>query len=626
MLWAQAESNYLCFLSNHSRYMLQVKGEGNFDMQETAMYRIGLLFSGCVILAAQPMIGLGVEATLFDNVRVFDGERVINRVDVLVSDGKIQAIGDKLESQVKVLRVDGQGKTLLPGLFDAHVHMKDGDDLALGAFFGITQKLDMGGQPHYVDLFQREQAAGLAKQRADVLGAGYAVTIVGGHGTQFGFEVPTLDAIAGAQSFVDRRIAEGSDYIKIAYGGGDRPVMSKSMLQAAVAAAHARKKMAIAHIDTREQAVEAIQCGIDGLAHLCGDEILSESDVALAKREEVFVIPTTVVMQGFTAANSTKRLVADPFFKDLLSPSSRHFLTSAFQLPPSYVDYEKLKTNIGRLHQNGVPILAGSDAPNPGTAYGVSLHHELELLVECGLTPAEALAAATSQPARIFGLADSGRIQVGRRANLLLVEGNPLTDIKETRRIVGVWKDGLQIDRAVTMKRIAAERREHSQQAEQEIRLISNFDKEIRSEFGAGWSVIADKGSSTKMKLSQDGANGSPKSLRVFGKVRTGSNAYAGVGFSPGAAQVFPADLSAHQRLTFWVKGPPATHSVMIFAQGLPASRATKKFKTTTQWRQITLKISDFKGCDGKGVLAFWFGSHREGAFEFWLDEVALLK
>jgi imidazolonepropionase-like amidohydrolase len=94
-----------------------------------------------------------------------------------------------------------------------------------------------------------------------------------------------------------------------------------------------------------------------------------------------------------------------------------------------------------------VPILAGTDAPNPGTAHGVSIHREMELLVEAGLTPQQALAAATSVPARAFRLDDRGRIAPGLRADLVLAGGDPLKDITETRNIVRIWKGGKAVER-----------------------------------------------------------------------------------------------------------------------------------------------------------------------------------
>lgn len=112
------------------------------------------------------------------------------------------------------------------------------------------------------------------------------------------------------------------------------------------------------------------------------------------------------------------------------------------------------------LHQAGVPLLAGTDSPGPGTGYGLSMHVELQLLTECGFTPGEALGAATAVPAREFGLLDRGRIQTGRRADLLLIEGDPSKDIRATRNIVGVWVAGRRIDRDAVARMAEASRKQ----------------------------------------------------------------------------------------------------------------------------------------------------------------------
>lgn len=106
-----------------------------------------------------------------------------------------------------------------------------------------------------------------------------------------------------------------------------------------------------------------------------------------------------------------------------------------------------MQLQISALRRAGVTILAGTDAPAPVLAHGLSLHHELELLGRSGLTPLEALAAATSETARAFGFRDRGRIAVGTRADLLLINGNPTVNITSTRDIVGVCKLGVRYSR-----------------------------------------------------------------------------------------------------------------------------------------------------------------------------------
>src|SRR4029077_12579152 len=140
------------------------------------------------------------------------------------------------------------------------------------------------------------------------------------------------------------------------------------------------------------------------------------------------------------------------------------------------------------------PLLAGTDAPNPGTAHGASIHRELELLVQAGLTPIEALTAATAAPARAFHLDDRGRIVPGLRADLLLVKGDPTADITATRDIVSVWKFGVEADRPAY--RAAVEKANASRAsapAGSESGLVSDFeDGKATAKYGAGWDISTD--------------------------------------------------------------------------------------------------------------------------------------
>ena len=117
---------------------------------------------------------------------------------------------------------------------------------------------------------------------------------------------------------------------------------------------------------------------------------------------------------------------------------------------------------IRQLHSAGVPLLAGTDAPNPDTAWGVSLHNELVLLVESGLTPIDALHAATAGVTEQFCLVDRGRIEPGRRADMLLVDGDPSKDILVTRNIVAVWTAGHRVDRELIKERVQQDRKQSS--------------------------------------------------------------------------------------------------------------------------------------------------------------------
>jgi imidazolonepropionase-like amidohydrolase len=410
-------------------------------------------------------------AILFRGVRVFDGQRVIPATDVLVESGSIArvAAGQKPPAGAEV--IDGAGKTLLPGFIDAHTHVFRGS-LGEAIVFGVTTELDMFMDVTYLRDVKAREARGSVTGAADLRSAGTLVTAPGGHGTEYGLKIPTLSAPESAQAFVDARIAEGSDYIKIVYDDGktyamNLPTLDAATLKATIDAAHRRGRLAVVHIGSQQGAREAIDAGADGLAHLFVDSAPAADFAADARRHGAFVIPTLSVNESVTGVASGARLPDDPRLAPYLAPATVSNLRRSFTKRDalrSGLSYAE--ATVHQLDSLGVPILAGTDAPNPGTAHGVSLHRELELLVASGLTPAEALTAATATPAHIFKLEDRGRIAAGLRADLVLVNGDPTRDILATRDIVGVWKRGIAVDRAATRASVAAAREEARHAAE----------------------------------------------------------------------------------------------------------------------------------------------------------------
>jgi len=392
----------------------------------------------------------------FRNVDVFDGSRVTRRTTVLVRDGMIRAVGADVAIPPSAQVIDGQGQTLLPGLFDAHVHLGVVNVerfLEDALNFGVTTELEMWGSDASRDLRRRMAEGGFA-DAADFRTAGTGVTVPGGHPTQMGgSSIPTLAATDDAQAFVDARIAEGSDYLKVIYEHR-YPTLSKERLADVVAAAHRRNTLVVVHVSTQSEARDAIDAGADGLVHVFADSPPDTAVVALAAARGVFVVPTLSVLESVTQPSDAPWWRASPQLLPHITPSMRGSLDMKF--PASFGKDAKLahaKASVGALHRAGVAILAGTDAPAPGLAHGLSLHRELELLVDAGLTPVEALAAATSGPARAFGFRDRGRVATGLRADLLLVNGDPTVDIKATRDIVGIWKAGVFHERQPSASR-----------------------------------------------------------------------------------------------------------------------------------------------------------------------------
>jgi imidazolonepropionase-like amidohydrolase len=385
-------------------------------------------------------------------VRVFDGERVLPEATVVVEAGRVTAVGAEVAVPAGLEVLDGRGFTLVPGLIDAHVHAF-GPALAEALNFGVTTVLDMHGDPAMLGELTPRRAALDPRQHADLFGAGWMATVPGGHGTQFGLPVQTLSTPAEAPAWVAARLAEGSDYIKLAYEPKDAlgrgpafPSLDLPTATALIAAAHAHQRLAVAHVSRLWCARDMLLAGVDGLVHVPSDRAADAAFVALARERGAFVTPTLVVLAGFSG-EQTDRAERDPALAPYLTPGQRASLSWREDVPGFVVRLEAAVESVRQLHRAGVELLAGSDAPNPGTAQGASLHLELALLVRAGLSPLEALAAATSVPARRFGLGDRGRITPGARADLVLVRGDPTVDILATRTLVRVWKNGAPVER-----------------------------------------------------------------------------------------------------------------------------------------------------------------------------------
>ena len=188
--------------------------------------------------------------------------------------------------------------------------------------------------------------------------------------------------------------------------------------------------------------------GADGLAHLFLDQPPSVEFIDAAAHGGVFVIPTLTSLAARTGHRRGRKVEADLHLGPRLDVQQRFFLDMEFPAgPAAQADLDNAIETVPRLHEAGVTLLAGTDASSPGTAHGASLHDELELLVHAGLTPAAALAAATSAPAAAFDAVDRGRIAPGLSADLVLIHGDPELDITSTRAITKVWRSGQQATR-----------------------------------------------------------------------------------------------------------------------------------------------------------------------------------
>jgi imidazolonepropionase-like amidohydrolase len=377
-------------------------------------------------------------STVIQGARVFDGESVHEKTDVLVVDGLIARVGQDLQPGPDAERVDGAGKTLLPGLIDAHTHAKP-PALQMALTFGVTTELDMFSDPDFMT--EQRAEAQVRNDMADVRTAMTGVTVEGGFAN--GFVGPFFDKPFPA------RVAEGADYIKVMVEDGTAlglqfPDLTEQAVKAVVDAAHRYGKMAVAHTMALHSALTAVRAGMDGLVHLFSDKEPTDDEVAEFAASGVFVVPTLSVLQSLHGHLCAAHLGDDKRAEPYLPADWKQNLNESWHVPaPGSFEIGKHVTR--RFYEAGIDVLGGTDVCTPGVpglAHGVSMHGELELLVEAGLTPVAALRASTYLNAKRFGLHDRGLIAPGKVADLLLVDGDPTTIIGDSLSIAGVWRRG----------------------------------------------------------------------------------------------------------------------------------------------------------------------------------------
>jgi imidazolonepropionase-like amidohydrolase len=347
--------------------------------------------------------------TAITNVRVFDGLKLTTPTTIVISNDKIVSsdAGDAVQ-------IDGKGGVLLPGFIDAHCHIFKHKELHDLARAGVTTALDMGCFPlKMVNSFRKQSGV------TDYYSAGIPLTASGSHhsklpGMPVEAQVSTADA---ARTFVRSRVEEGMDYIKLIV---DDPGPSQEALNAACEEARKYGKLSIAHAPSFRAVEMAQEAKCDFVTHVTIDKPMTVEGARKMVEEKRGCIPTLTMME----------------------------VVHNLGIPGN--DYANCEKSVGMMHRAGVPVLAGTDANMvPGSPahvpHGQSTCRELELLVKAGFSTVEALRAATVETAKHFGFQDRGVIESGKRADLVLIEGDPIEDVTTVRSVQRVWCGGIEV-------------------------------------------------------------------------------------------------------------------------------------------------------------------------------------
>lgn len=307
-------------------------------------------------------------------------------------------------------------KILLPPLVNAHVHLWKPFALQKALGCGIFALLDM----HTSDrMAQRMRGYNDSLRYARYHSSNAGATVPNGHGTQFGIQVPTIDSSTDPETFVMDRIEAGADYIKI-LREPSMPTIDLEQTQRVIELAHREDMQVIAHVSRKEDAVALVEQGVDGLAHVWHDERIEEEALEAMAEQEVFVIPTLLVIQKVMEQ------------KEKSEGEER-------------LSFEAVQEEVERLHEAGVPILAGTDPPNAGIDYSDDLFEEMRLLHEAGLSVKEVLKSATTNVYEQFPFLPYG-IEPEKKASFLVLEEKPGSSFAIRDRLERIRKNGRSID------------------------------------------------------------------------------------------------------------------------------------------------------------------------------------
>lgn len=392
------------------------------------------------------------------NVQVWVGARIIDgtgrppmeNATLLIRNGRIEAIGQKVKVPAGAERVDASGKTIIPGLISAHSHVNDAAQLGIFLRDGITTVLSLGGDKEFAIREQNEKAPAGTAPHLYVAGPIQDSTAIPG-----AVAVTTPD---GARKSVDDLAKNRPDIIKLRVDDflGARAKMSPEVYRAVIDEAHKDGFRTAVHVVLLDDAKGVLRAGVDYIAHSVRDREVDDEFIGLMKKRGVFYCPTLTREVAVFTYSETPSFFSDPFFLKEASPAEIAKMNDpkhqeAVRNDKAAAWYKEhfpiAMRNLKILSDAGILIVMGTDSGGgPGRFQGYFEHLELEYEVKSGLTPMQALVSATSAPARLLHAEkELGTLEKGKQADFVVLSANPLDDIVNTRKIESVWIGGVRV-------------------------------------------------------------------------------------------------------------------------------------------------------------------------------------
>lgn len=543
----------------------------------------------CGVLALVLLVCTGSvqAALLIREARLFDGEAP-RTADVLVEDGRIARIGSGLPAREGVRVIEARGLSLLPGMLDLHTHWTPNTRPA--ALPAVANAYLDAGVTTVADYHQAPEAHAPRREWLGQLAApsvlfGARMSTPLGHGADWADQATTrwVNSPAAARAAVQEIAAYAPDFIKAFTDGWrynnapDNTSMDEATLTALVEEAHSHGIKVFTHTVTVERGKQAARAGVDLIAHSILDRPVDDELIALMLESGTAYGPSLAVYEPVRVGS------APP--EDPDSPVLRQ----------RRINFEVALDNVKRLHGAGVPVVVATDAGMPGTPHGRAATRELELLVQAGLEPRQALAAATSVAARVLGAADRGRLAEGLRADLVLVEGNPWEDVAAMQRVRRVFLAGTEVTGPEASRPPGNDR--NSLPAVALPALIDDFEREDgRTALDTLRITDADGGNDrtwqSSLRIARAGGDGHV--LSTHARLSHSSRAYAAVLLPLSRGSVAPADLGEWSGLAFQARGEAG--SIRVEIRGQEGRRWASSFALEPHWTDYRIDWEQFEG------------------------------
>ncbi len=561
---------------------------------------------------------------------VIDGTGAEPRLnDIIIRGDRIETVAPKAAIPTGARVINAEGHTLTPGLFDLHTHLPyatgggvSGDwpkNLKAYLYCGVTSVVDFGTYAETFEPMRRLIAQRIVEAPRISLAA--RMTTPGGHGAEggrgdfFSLEVSTPRE---ARAAVQRVLPYQPDVIKVFTDGwryGNAPEMTsmnEETLAALVEEAHKHGLEVLTHTVTLERAKIAARAGVDVIAHGIGDAQVDEEAIGLMKSKGVTYAPTLAVYEPRTRAILTPLLetVLEPAVREGIQPP----LTAAAndhngQAQPNR-RWQTLQSNTDAFGKARISFGVGTDAGVTGTHHGWATLRELQLLVAGGLTPLEAITAATGNSARAIKVDNErGAIVSGKLADLLLVEGEPHKNIRDIERIKRVFLGGREIDREKLAREIASMAMTPIP-AVKAAELVDDFESANgRSRLDTLWVNTTDSGVDHSQVLfgrvlRKRSNHALSATARLSGKERP----YARLNLPLSRGAVEPVDARQFRGVRFDVRGDGDYRLIIPTYNVRDSAFFHSPFKAAAQWQTVRIEFASLKQ-DGARWPAKWTGN-----------------